>query len=296
MPELPEVETVARGLARVMEGVRILHVTLNRADLRFPFPPGFAERLAGQRVDALGRRAKYVLANLSGGDVLLMHLGMSGRFIIHEAETTGKPGTFYLATGGAESATDPHAHVVFTLENGTEIVYSDPRRFGMMDLFAQAEQTDHKLLRDIGIEPLGNELSGAFLNQALRGRKMPLKAALLDQKIVAGIGNIYACEALYRAALSPRRLAGTITSASGCTERAEKLATTVREVLSEAIAAGGSSLRDYVQTDGELGYFQHTFQVYDREGEPCARPACAGTVARIVQSGRSTFFCPKCQR
>lgn len=296
MPELPEVETVARGLAQVMEGVRLTGVQLNRPDLRFPFPEGFAERLAGQTVEAVGRRAKYIVAHLSGGDVLLMHLGMSGRFVIEEAGNASRPGTFHHETGAGEGTGDPHAHVVFTLENGTLIVYCDPRRFGMMDLFARSQITEHRLLRDIGIEPLGNELSGAFLNAALRGKQTPIKAALLDQRIVAGIGNIYACEALYRARLSPRRLARTITSASGTTARCDLLAATIRDVLNEAVAAGGSSLRDYVQTDGELGYFQHAFQVYDREGEPCARPDCSGTVGRIVQSGRSTFYCSTCQR
>ena len=295
MPELPEVETVARGLARVMEGARFARVRLNRADLRFPFPTGFADRLTGQRIDAVGRRAKYILAHLSGGDVLLMHLGMSGRFIIDDASEAVRPGRFYHDTL-AGTGDDPHAHVEFDLETGTRIIYSDPRRFGIMDLFARSQLTEHKLLKQLGIEPLGNELSGAFLNHVLRGRQTPLKAALLDQRIVAGIGNIYACEALYRARLSPRRLARTITSAAGATARTVLLAQTIRDVLTDAVAAGGSSLRDYVQTDGELGYFQHTFQVYDREDEPCARPECAGTVRRIVQSGRSTFFCPRCQR
>ena len=296
MPELPEVETVARGLAQVMEGVRLTGVQLNRPDLRFPFPEGFAERLAGQIVEAVGRRAKYIVAHLSGGDVLLMHLGMSGRFVIEEAGDVSRPGTFHHDAGAGGGAADPHAHVIFTLENGTLVVYCDPRRFGMMDLFARSQITEHRLLKDIGIEPLGNELSGAFLNAALRGKQTPIKAALLDQRIVAGIGNIYACEALYRARLSPRRLARTITSASGTTARCDLLAEMIRDVLNEAVAAGGSSLRDYVQTNGELGYFQHAFQVYDREGEPCARPDCSGTVGRIVQSGRSTFYCPACQR
>ncbi len=296
MPELPEVETVARGLARVMEGARIAHVQLNRPDLRFPFPAGFAERLAGQRFEALGRRAKYILAHMSDGDILLMHLGMSGRFTIHEDGAEGRPGAFHHDVNTDGGTNDPHAHVVFTLENGVRVVYCDPRRFGMMDLFARSELPDHKLLKDLGIEPLGNELSGAFLNQALRTKQTPLKAALLDQRIVAGIGNIYACEALFRSGLSPRRLARTITSAGGATARSEHLAQTIRDVLSEAVAAGGSTLRDYVQTDGELGYFQHRFQVYDREGDPCVRPRCSGTVGRIVQSGRSTFFCPVCQR
>lgn len=296
MPELPEVETVTRGLARVMEGAVFEKVELRRADLRFPFPPGFATRLAGQRIDALSRRAKYIVGHLSGGDVLLMHLGMSGRFVICESDRTGAPGRFHHSAGAPSGADDPHAHVVFTLDNGTTVIYCDPRRFGMMDLFPRAAMPDHKLLRSIGIEPLGNELSGGFLNDAFRGKRTPVKAALLDQGIVAGIGNIYACEALFRAGISPRRLAHSLTSARHSTGRTERLAEAVREVLKDAIAAGGSTLRDYVQTDGELGYFQHAFQVYDREGSACARAGCGGTVARIVQSGRSTFYCPACQR
>ena len=295
MPELPEVETVARGLSRVMEGVRFQRVDVNRPDLRFPFPKDFAARLTGQSVTSIGRRAKYILAHLSGGDVLLMHLGMSGRFLIEEAEDASRPGRFHHGAGGPAGA-DPHAHVVFHLEDGTRIVYSDPRRFGVMDVFARGQVTEHKLLRDLGIEPLGNELSGAFLNEALRTKQAPLKAALLDQKIVVGVGNIYACEALFRSRLSPRRLARTITSKAGSTERATRLADAIREVLGDAIAAGGSTLRDYVRTDGELGYFQHAFQVYDREGTSCPRPGCGGTIDRIVQSNRSTFYCPRCQK
>jgi len=295
MPELPEVETVARGLARVMEGVRFDSVQVNRPDLRFPFPKDFAARLTGQSVTSIGRRAKYILAHLSGGDVLLMHLGMSGRFLIHEAAGTDRPGRFYHDADGPEGD-DPHAHVVFHLEDGTRIVYSDPRRFGVMDVFARGQLTEHKLLRDLGIEPLGNELSGAFLNQALRTKQTPLKAALLDQKIIVGVGNIYACEALFRASLSPKRLARTITSKAGSTDRAARLADAIRDVLGDAIAAGGSTLRDYVRTDGELGYFQHAFQVYDREGAACPRNGCDGTIGRIVQSNRSTFYCPSCQK
>ena len=295
MPELPEVETVARGLAKVMEGAKISRVVLNRKDLRFPFPKGFAERLAGQRVEALSRRAKYILAHLSDGDILLMHLGMSGRFEIKQDGDSDAVGQFHHDVG-AGNADGPHAHVIFELAEGTRVVYCDPRRFGMMDLFARRQVTDHKLLRDLGIEPLGNELSGAFLNQALRTKQTPLKAALLDQKIVAGVGNIYACEALYRSGLSPRRLARTITSSAATTDRADRLAEAIRSVLTDAVAAGGSTLRDYVQTDGELGYFQHAFQVYDREGEACVRPECSATIRRIVQSNRSTFFCPSCQR
>lgn len=293
MPELPEVETVRRGLAPVMEGQEFERVVLYRRDLRFALPDDFEARLHGVRVENLDRRAKYMLARLSTGDVLLMHLGMSGRFIVTKSTHSAVPGEFYH-NGGEPSAA--HVHVRFEMANGAVIEYADPRRFGIMDIIPRGGLSDHKLLASIGIEPLGNELSGSFLNSALRGRKIPLKAALLDQKIVAGIGNIYACEALFRAGISPRRAAHSITSHAGTTARAERLAIAIRDVLSDAIAAGGSTLRDYVNAEGELGYFQHAFQVYDRDGEPCAKPDCGGRVTRIVQSGRSTYFCPDCQR
>ncbi|PLX38733.1 MAG: bifunctional DNA-formamidopyrimidine glycosylase/DNA-(apurinic or apyrimidinic site) lyase [Hyphomicrobiales bacterium] len=327
MPELPEVETVRRGLQPVMEGARFAHVEQRRADLRFPFPERFAERLTGARVEALTRRAKYLLADLDTGEVLIMHLGMSGSFRILPAQDPkgfsdpepgarlrdrpeGRPrgaverretgasdmmpeGDFYYARSKAEA----HDHVVFTFENGDRVIYNDPRRFGFMILCARADLPAHPFFRDLGIEPLGNELDGAFLAARLAAKRTPLKAALLDQKTLAGLGNIYVCEALWRSGLSPRRVAATLaTKAGGPTARSERLATAIRDVLTDAVAAGGSSLRDYVHTDGSLGYFQHSFSVYDREGEPCRKDGCGGTVTRTVQSGRSTFFCPKCQR
>ena len=294
MPELPEVETVCRGLAEVMEGRVLRTVRQNRADLRFPFPPDFVDRLTGRRVTGMGRRAKYILVRLEGGDILIMHLGMSGRFTIHQPKTGYSPGRFHhdtAANGGA------HDHVIFDLEDDTRIVYTDPRRFGFMLLTDVQSLDDHPMIRDLGVEPLGNALTPDTLAAAFRGKKTSLKAALLDQKIIAGVGNIYACEALYRAGLSPRRLANTACLADGTAGvRAERLVDAVRLVLTDAIRAGGSSLRDYARADGELGYFQHTFAVYDREGEDCPRDGCHGTVRRIVQNNRSTFYCPTCQR
>jgi formamidopyrimidine-DNA glycosylase len=293
MPELPEVETVCRGLAEVMEGRRFAAVAQNRPDLRFPFPERFAERLAGRRVTAMNRRAKYILAHLDSGEVLIMHLGMSGRFTI-EASEARAVGAFVHAGGVAGG---PHDHVVFDLEDGCRIVYSDPRRFGLMTLCAADALGEHPLLGHLGIEPLGNVLTGAWLADALRGRRTSLKAALLDQKTIVGIGNIYACEALFRARLSPTREASTLgAKGKRARERCEDLVAAIRAVIAEALAAGGSSLRDYAKTDGELGYFQHSFAVYDREGEPCSRDGCRGTVRRIVQSNRSTFHCPSCQK
>ena len=292
MPELPEVETVKRGLEPAMVGKRISNVDVNRAGLRFPFPENMAAHLVGQKVLGLSRRAKYILVRISGGDVLLMHLGMSGRFTVHEPEgQKNVPGQFYHDAG-----TGKHDHVVFHMEDGTKIVYTDPRRFGIIDLFPEDQMSDYKLLASLGVEPLGNTLTADYLNAAFKGRKMPLKAALLDQKIIAGLGNIYVCEALFRTKLSPRRQAASITGKSRPTQRLDELVRVIREVLNEAIASGGSSLRDFAQSDGELGYFQHSFQAYGREGEPCVAPGCAGQIERIVQSGRSTFFCPHCQR
>ena len=299
MPELPEVETVRRGLEPSMAGQRLARVTLRRKNLRFPFPRGMANRLTGKRVESLSRRAKYILARIEGGDLLLIHLGMSGRFtILHPADRDpNRPGVFHhQIQKGQPDGNGPHDHVIFDMEDGTRIVYTDHRRFGIMDLFDEQSAGDHKLLSSLGIEPLGNELTASFLNAALRNKKSPLKSALLDQKIIAGLGNIYVCEALFRSGLSPRRLAHTITSEKGPTHRIERLVREVRSVLSEAIEAGGSSLRDYAHTDGELGYFQHTFKVYDQEGRACPTDGCGKTIQRIVQSGRSTFFCPSCQK
>ena len=283
MPELPEVETVRRGLTPAMEGAVIAEVQVNRPDLRWPFPENMAARLTGQRVLRLGRRSKYILCDLASGETLIIHLGMSGRMTI-----SGDPlGNFHRD----HPARQVHDHVVLDMENGARITFNDARRFGAMDLCATGATESHRLIRDLGPEPLGNGFNGAYLAGRLKGRAMPIKAALLDQKIVAGLGNIYVCEALHRAGISPTRKAGRISG-----HRIEALVPIIREVLTEAIEAGGSSLRDHRQADGELGYFQHTFRVYDREGAPCARQACSGTVRRLVQSGRSSFYCPECQR
>ena len=295
MPELPEVETVRRGLQPVMEGARIVSVETRRPDLRFPFPPGFARRLSGKKIVSLGRRAKYLTAEIEGGPMLICHLGMSGSFRIEGEDGASAPGVFHHERSKAAA----HDHVVFHIASPrgeiSRVVFNDPRRFGFM-LFADSNN-EHPMLAGLGVEPTGNALDGALLSGLLRGRKAPLKAALLDQTLIAGLGNIYVSEALWRAGLSPRRLAGTIVAANGrVTERAERLAVAIRSVIADAIEAGGSSLRDYVRADGSLGYFQHSFSVYDREGEPCRKSGCKGTIARIVQSGRSTFYCPVCQR
>ncbi|MFD0860003.1 bifunctional DNA-formamidopyrimidine glycosylase/DNA-(apurinic or apyrimidinic site) lyase [Roseovarius aquimarinus] len=283
MPELPEVETVRRGLAPVMEGGVIAHADVNRPDLRWPFPENMAARLEGQTVLGLRRRSKYILADLSGGETLLIHLGMSGRMLI-----SGDPlGQFVHEHPAAEK----HDHVVLHMASGARITFNDPRRFGAMDMFATAAAEAHPLLVKLGPEPLGNGFDEEYLVAALKGRNTPIKSALLDQRIVAGLGNIYVCEALFRAGLSPRRRAGNIGA-----KRAASLVPIIRDVLRDAIHAGGSSLRDFRRADGELGYFQHRFDVYDREGLPCRRSGCDGTVARVVQSGRSSFYCGTCQR
>jgi formamidopyrimidine-DNA glycosylase len=294
MPELPEVETVRRGLAPAMEGATIVRAEIRRPDLRFPFPGNFSGRLQGRRIEALGRRAKYLLADLDDGTVLVMHLGMTGRFTVIPASGEAQaPGVFHHEAG--DDAV--HDHVVFHLSSGTRIVYNDARRFGFMTLVARVALDEHPLFKGMGIEPLGNALDGAALARLFRGKAAPLKAALLDQRLVAGLGNIYVSEALHRAGLSPRRAAGTLTRKDGGpTAAATRLAAEIKAVLAEAVEAGGSSLRDYAHTDGSLGYFQHAFRVYDREGEPCPRPGCTGVVRRIVQSGRSTFYCGVCQR
>ncbi|MDQ0314650.1 bifunctional DNA-formamidopyrimidine glycosylase/DNA-(apurinic or apyrimidinic site) lyase [Amorphus orientalis] len=293
MPELPEVETVRRGIAPALVGHTIVSVAQRRPDLRFPFPERFVARVSGRIVTALGRRAKYLVADLDDGTVLLMHLGMSGSFRIEAGAETEVAGRFHLP----RSKDRAHDHVEFRLEDGTRIVYNDPRRFGYMALIARAEFDRHPLIRGLGVEPVGEELTGAFLAEKFAGRSTSLKAALLDQRLIAGLGNIYVCEALWRARLSPRRSAGSIARKDGTpTLRAERLAEAVKAVIADAIVAGGSTLRDYMKADGSLGYFQHTFAVYDREHEPCRRESCRGTIRRIVQSGRSTFFCPECQR
>jgi len=293
MPELPEVETVRRGLAAAMVGARFTRVDQRRPDLRFPFPKNFAARLKGRRVEGLRRRAKYLLADLDSADVLVMHLGMSGSFRIEDETDAKTPGAFHHA----RSKDPAHDHVAFHLSNGKSIIYNDPRRFGFMQIIARDKLGKHPLFRNVGVEPLGAEFDGAQLARLFAGRTAPLKTALSDQRLIAGLGNIYVCEALHRAGLSPRRPAGSLARKNGTpSPRAERLARVIREVLEEAVAAGGSSLRDYRQTNGDLGYFQHKFRVYDRAGEACTRPGCGGRVKRIVQSGRATFFCGTCQR
>lgn len=290
MPELPEVETVRRGLAPVMEGATIVAVEQRRPDLRFSFPEDFASRLQGRRIVSVGRRAKFLVIHLDRDPVLIAHLGMSGSFRIHDATSEDIPGDFHHK----RSKIAAHDHVVFHLERdgaAHRITYNDPRRFGFM-VFSQVRDVEsHPFLASLGIEPTGNALDGAVLAALLAGRRSPLKSTLLDQKLIAGLGNIYACEALWRAGLSPKRLAGSVAG-----QRAARLADAIRAVIADAIAAGGSTLRDHQLTDGSLGYFQHSFNVYDREGEPCLRSGCAGTVKRVVQSGRSTFYCSACQR
>jgi formamidopyrimidine-DNA glycosylase len=292
MPELPEVETVRRGLAPVMEGARFLKVEANRPDLRRPFPKDFVKRLTGKTVTGLGRRAKYLLADLSSGDVLMMHLGMSGSFRVAADGRAKTPGKFHHQRSDARA----HDHVVFHMSSGAQVIFNDPRRFGLMLLVPRAELGEHPLMREVGPEPLGNAFDAAMLARACAGKKTSLKAALSDQKVVAGLGNIYVCEALHRALLSPKRRASTLAARGAPNERAERLVEAIKAVLNDAIVAGGSSLRDHRRTDGELGEFQHNFRVYDREGQRCVTPGCPGIVKRIVQAGRSTFFCPTCQK
>jgi len=285
MPELPEVETVVRGLQPNLEGCVLRRVLQRRPDLRFPLPQGFVSRLEGQRVVSVGRRAKYILVTLGGGETLLCHLGMSGRMTILKSGELN----------GSRQDLDKHDHIVFETDRGDQIRFNDARRFGIMDLIVPDQLATHPLLAGLGPEPLGNAFNGPALAAALKGKRSPIKSALLDQRVVAGLGNIYVSEALYHAALSPRRQAYTVQGG-----RAERLAAAIRDVLQRAIAAGGSSLRDYVQTDGELGYFQHAWSVYGREGEACPGCRCdaaaTGGIRRIAQSGRSTFYCPRLQR
>ncbi|HWC93089.1 MAG TPA: bifunctional DNA-formamidopyrimidine glycosylase/DNA-(apurinic or apyrimidinic site) lyase [Pseudolabrys sp.] len=288
MPELPEVETVRRGLAPVMEGASVKKVEVRDRRLRWPIAKDFEKRLTGKTVDGLGRRAKYLLADLSSGDVLIMHLGMSGSFRVGQ---DAKPGLYYHE----RSKSTAHDHVVFHLSNGATVTFNDPRRFGSMKLLARAKLEHEPLLRSLGPEPLGNEFDAAMLAAACAEKKTSLKAALSDQRVVAGLGNIYVCEALFRARLSPKRIASTIADRNGKpNQRAQALVEAIKAVLNDAIKAGGSSLRDHRRADGSLGDFQHNFLVYDREGEPC--PNCKGKVKRIVQTGRSTFYCPRCQK
>lgn len=293
MPELPEVETVRRGLAPAMEGARFIHVETRRGDLRRPFPTDFCKRIEGTTVTGLGRRAKYLTADLSSGEVLLMHLGMSGSFRVDRGGCETTPGDFHHPRATERA----HDHVLFVMSSGARITFNDPRRFGLMLLIPRAELADHPLMKEVGPEPLGNAFDAGLLARACWAKKADLKAALMDQTTVAGLGNIYVCEALHRARLSPKRVAGTLATRSGGPhERSERLVAAIKAVLAEAITSGGSSLRDHRQTSGELGYFQHQFRVYDRAGEPCVTPACRGTVKRITQAGRSSFFCPACQK
>ncbi len=283
MPELPEVETVRTGLVPAMEGAVIRKAQVNRPDLRWPFPENMAERLTGATVLQLRRRSKYILADLSTQETLLIHLGMSGRMLI-----SGDPLGQFVHD---HPAPEKHDHVVFDMNNGARVTFNDPRRFGAMDLLDTATAADHPLLASIGPEPLGNDFNEDHLVTVLKGRKTPIKSALLDQKNVAGLGNIYVCEALFRAKIAPRRTVNNLSE-----KRIRSLVPIIRDVLSEAIKAGGSSLKDFRQADGELGYFQHSFDVYGRENEACRATDCNGTVARITQSGRSSFYCPQCQR
>jgi formamidopyrimidine-DNA glycosylase len=290
MPELPEVETVRRGLEPILVGNRFARVEQRRPDLRFPLPVDFARRLEGRKIVSLDRRAKYLLGRLDDGEVLVMHLGMTGRFSIDRGNgATLKPGAF--------AQTPTHEHIVFHMADGIAVRYSDARRFGLMDLISSDALPRHALFKGLGLEPLSPEFAAPWLAGRLKGKKTSIKAALLDQRLIAGLGNIYACEALYRAKVSPLRSASTLATKTGkLTAKTEALSVSVQAVLNEAIKAGGSSLRDYRGADGELGRFQHRFKVYGREGKPCSRKGCGGTVRRIVQGGRSTFYCPTCQR
>ncbi|MEO1532044.1 MAG: bifunctional DNA-formamidopyrimidine glycosylase/DNA-(apurinic or apyrimidinic site) lyase [Pseudomonadota bacterium] len=291
MPELPEVETVRRGLVPVLEGARLARVVQRRADLRWPLPERFAARLEGRRVLGLGRRAKTMLADLDDGVTWLIHLGMTGRVLVSAPEAAEAP---LEMVGGFVHRTPepgPHDHIEIETDSGARLVYNDVRRFGAMDLWPSAEIAAHPWLVKLGPEPLGNAFGGAVLVERLAGKATPVKAALLDQRVVAGLGNIYVCEALHRSGIHPRRIAGSIGA-----PRVHRLAEEVRATLEEAIAAGGSTLRDYRHADGELGYFQHSFRAYGREGEPCRREGCSGKILRIVQSGRSSFYCSRCQR
>jgi len=291
MPELPEVETVRRGLVPVLEHRRLTRVTLRRGDLRVAFPPHFAERLVGREVKRLFRRAKYLLAELDEGETLVMHLGMSGRLSVHAQERHRRLGRYTRVPAPAEVGRGPHDHVIIETDAPATIVFTDHRRFGLMLLLETATLEQHPLFDGLGVEPLSKRFTAAYLGKVLEGRRTPIKSALLDQRTLAGLGNIYVCEALFRAGISPKRSASKVDRA-----RSLRLTRAIRSTLRQAIKAGGSSLRDYAHTDGALGEFQHRFAVYDREGAPCPRAGCEGGIKRIVQSGRSTFFCPACQR
>ncbi|THV17270.1 bifunctional DNA-formamidopyrimidine glycosylase/DNA-(apurinic or apyrimidinic site) lyase [Rhizobium rhizophilum] len=296
MPELPEVETVRRGLAPTMEGATVQRLELRRPDLRFPLPRDFAARVEGHRIEALSRRAKYLLIDFEGDLTIIAHLGMSGSFRIEAGAAAETPGIFHHE----RSKDEKHDHVLFHLEGAegpVRVIYNDPRRFGFMDLMPRSELDTYPAFRDLGPEPVGNRLSADYLATRFAGRSQPLKSALLDQKVIAGLGNIYVCEALWRAHLSPTRKVSTLVTKTGKPrQELTLLADSIREVIADAIQAGGSSLRDHIQADGTLGYFQHFFRAYDREGRDCLTDGCGGTVERIVQSGRSTFYCSRCQK
>lgn len=287
MPELPEVETVRLGLQPAMEGRILTDVETRRGDLRIPFPKNFAARMKGRKVNALRRRAKYLLADLDSGETLVIHLGMSGRMSVYSEGKPRKLGNYVYDT--APDGVGKHDHVVFQTDAPARIVFNDHRRFGLMTLVDTERLEQDRLFKDIGVEPLSEDFNTAYLVKALEGKKTPIKSALLDQRLVAGLGNIYVCEALFRAGISPKRLAGSIKR-----ERIAPLVAAIKKVLKDAIAAGGSTLRDHAQATGDPGNFQHHFQTYGREGKPC-KNKCPGTVKRIVQAGRSTFYCPKCQ-
>jgi formamidopyrimidine-DNA glycosylase len=296
VPELPEVETVKRGLEPALRGRVIARVELRRKDLRFPFPVGFAAEMAGARVEALERRAKYILVHCSNGKTLIWHLGMTGRFTVVKADGAAfEPGAFYHEAGAALKD-DPHDHVVYHLDDGARVIYNDARRFGFMDWAETASLDEHKLLREIGVEPLGNAFHVDHLVDQFTNKKAPMKAALLDQHVVAGLGNIYVSEALYRARISPKLEAGKLIKKKGVDPRLEILVRHIKDILNEAITAGGSTLQDFRGATGEAGAFQQRFLVYDREGEACMTGECKNTITRIVQSGRSTFYCPSCQK
>lgn len=293
MPELPEVETVMQGLKPALLGRRINKVVQRRADLRFPFPDSFARRVEGRKIEALSRRAKYILADIEGGDVLAIHLGMTGRFTIDKPQERTTPGQFHHEAGKDAA----HDHLTLEMEGGALVTYNDARRFGYMTLIPRSALDQHEHFKHLGIEPLGNELSPEFLARVAHGKRTDLKALLMDQRVIAGLGNIYVCEALYRSGISPLKRASVLATRGGKpTDKAQRLAPMIRTVLEEAVAAGGSTLRDYRQADGTLGYFQHAFRIYGREGKPCATPGCRGIVRRTIQAGRSTFHCAVCQR
>ena len=291
MPELPEVETVRLGLLPALEGRTIVTALIRRGDLRAPFPPRFAERLTGRKVLKLSRRAKYLLVALDSGENLVIHLGMSGRISVYSKGKPRKLGNYLYDTGPADAGEGKHDHVVLETDAPARIVFNDHRRFGLMTLISSETIEQDPMFKPLGVEPLSKGFTAATLAKALAGKKTPIKSALLDQRVVAGLGNIYVCEALFRAQISPKRLAGSVSR-----ERIVPLVAAIKAVLGEAIAAGGSTLRDHAQATGDPGNFQHHFLVYGREGKPCRKKGCRGTVKRIVQSGRSTFYCPACQK